>query len=82
MPPKPDRKPLDLTVRRGRRLVAHLTAEADPRDAEELERLLADAVRRDGVPPDRIGEYEMDVRLAADPSKKIRTFVAPSRRRR
>lgn len=81
MPPKPDRKPLNLTVRRGRRLVAEFTADADPRDAEELEWLLADAVRRDAAPPDRIDEYEMDVRLASDRSKKITTFIASWRRR-
>lgn len=76
-----NRKPLLLAVRRGRRLVAEITAEADPGETDELERLLADAVRRDGAPPDRIGEYEMEVRLAADPSKKTTTFVMARRRR-
>lgn len=79
--PKPDRKLLQLTVRRRRRRVTELTTDADPRDEQELRHLLADAVRRDGAPPDRIGEYEMDVRLVTDPSKKITTFVAAWRRR-
>lgn len=82
MSPQPDRKALTLTVRRGRRLVAELTAEADPADVGELERLLADAVRRDGAPPNRVGEYEMDVRLVSDPNKRLTTFVSPRRERR
>lgn len=69
------RKLLDLEVRRKDRTVAKLRAEADPRDADDLKRLLKDAVRRDGGAPADIGEYEMEIR-EADERVVLTTFVA------
>lgn len=69
------RKMLDLEVRRKGRVVAKLRAEADPKNADELTRLLKNAVRRDGGAPADIGDYEMDIR-EADERRVIATFVA------
>ncbi|MPZ67514.1 MAG: hypothetical protein GEU83_19145 [Pseudonocardiaceae bacterium] len=69
------RKMLDLEVRRKGRVVAKLRAEADPKSADDLTRLLNDAVRRDGGAPADIGDYEMDIR-EADERRVIATFVA------
>lgn len=66
---------LDLEVRRKGRVVAKLRAEADPKSADDLTRLLNDAVRRDGGAPADIGDYEMDIR-EADERRVIATFVA------
>lgn len=71
---------LKLTVRRRGETVAVLTAEADPGDMAALQQLLVDAMARDGKPVERIGEYEMDVALATDPSRRLSTFVAMRRR--
>jgi hypothetical protein len=71
------KKMLDLEVRRKGRVVARLRAEADPRDPRDLERLLKDAVHRDGGAPSDIGDYEMDIR-EADERPVITTFVATS----
>lgn len=71
------KKMLDLEVRKKGRVVAKLRADADPRDPDDLKRLLKDAVRRDGGAPSDIGEYEMDI-LEADDSAVIATFVASS----
>lgn len=68
------RKMLDLEVRRKGRVVAKLRAEADSKDADDLARLLRDAVRRDGGAPADIGDYEMDIR-EADERQVIATFV-------
>ena len=69
------RKLLDLEVRRKGRTVAKLRAEADLRDADDLKRLLEDAVRRDGGAPADVGDYEMDIR-EADERFVLATFVA------
>jgi len=65
---------LNLEVRRDGQTVSRLMAEADPRNAVELRRLLIDAVRRDGRPETTIGDYEMDLRDGT--GQFLGTFVA------
>jgi hypothetical protein len=72
------RRALDFTVRRRGSRLADFTAEADPRDTDELRRLLDDAIRRDGWDASRIGEFKMEVRYAGD-RRVLTTFVAPDR---
>jgi DNA-binding GntR family transcriptional regulator len=56
------RQLLDLEVRRAGQIVARLTAEADPRSADDLRRLLVGSIRRSGEDPSKIADYEMDIR--------------------
>jgi hypothetical protein len=51
-------------------------AVVDPRNPAELERLLADALRRAGRPAAAIGDYEMDIR--GEDGQDLGTFVVPS----
>lgn len=73
------RRALDLKVMRKGEVVAELRAEADPKDVEELRRLLEDVLRRDGRDKDQIFDYEMQVRYSHDRSRLITTFVATRR---
>jgi integrase len=69
---------IDLEIRRKGRPVAKLTAEADPKEARDLRRLLVDAIKRDGRDEAQIGDYEMDVRYSGK-IPLITTFVATAR---
>lgn len=73
------RRMLDLKVLRKGKVVKELCAEADPKEPIELRTLLEDVVHRDGRDRDQIVDYEMEVRLAHDPSHLITTFVATNR---
>ncbi len=66
---------LALTVRRRGTEIARFSTVADPASASELHEVLAAAVARAGGAPDEIADYEMDVRLPAEPAP-ILTFVA------
>jgi hypothetical protein len=68
-------KALDLRVYRKGTRVAELRAEADPKDTQELRKLLLDAVRRDRKRDDQIGEYKMEVQFTGD-ARLVTTFVA------
>jgi integrase len=72
------RRSLDFTVRRRGSRFADFTAEADPRDPDELRQLLTDAIRRDGWDASRIGEFEMEVRYTGD-RRVLTTFVTTYR---
>jgi hypothetical protein len=52
--------------------MAKLTAEADPRSAEDLRRLLLGAIRRAGRDEMTIEDYEMDLRHG---DRLLSTFV-------
>jgi integrase len=69
------RKLLDLEVRRRGRVVATVTAEADPKNAAHLRQLLVEAIRRDGREESEISDYEMDVRCPGE-RQLLATFVA------
>ncbi|MGH3321327.1 MAG: WhiB family transcriptional regulator [Streptosporangiaceae bacterium] len=69
------RELLDLTVTRRGAVVAELTGEADPKDPDELRRLLLAAVRRDGRDASQVAEYELQVRYAGERGL-LTTFVA------
>jgi DNA-binding FadR family transcriptional regulator len=75
LPANDTRQWLDLEVRRLGRTVARLDAQANPADGDELRRLLADAINRDGQPVSAIGEYEMVVRRVGE-QEPLRTFVS------
>jgi DNA-binding GntR family transcriptional regulator len=66
------RQLLDLEVRRAGQVVARLTADADPRSADDLRRLLVGAVRRSGGDTSDIADYEMDIRNG---DQLLTTFV-------
>jgi integrase len=70
-----ERKLLDLEVRRRGRVVATVTAEADPKNAADLRQLLVEAIRRDGREESEIADYEMDVRCPGE-RQLLATFVA------
>jgi hypothetical protein len=70
---------LDLEIRHRGELFRRLSAEADPRSAEDLYELLAGALRRAGRKEAEIADYEMDVR--AD-EELLTTFVAARPRSR
>ncbi|MGH3503782.1 MAG: hypothetical protein ACRDQA_23240 [Nocardioidaceae bacterium] len=72
------RELLDLEVRRKGNVTAKATAEADPKDPDELRQLLLDAINRDGRDESQIGDYEMDVRYAGERGV-LMTFVASAR---
>lgn len=72
------RQLLDLEIRRDRVVVSKVTADADPKDWEELRQLLVDAVMRDGRDERDIAKYEMDVREPGN-EKVLTTFVTTSR---
>jgi len=83
IPPGDDRVPmgrqlLDLEVRRDNFVVSKVTADADPKNWEELRQLLVDSVQRDGREEYDIARYEMDVREHGDP-KVLTTFVTSAR---
>lgn len=69
---------LALAVRRRGSEVARFSTVADPASASELHEVLAAAVARAGGTTEEITEYEMDVRLPAEPAPMM-TFVASSR---
>jgi hypothetical protein len=71
---------LDLEVRHRGSTVARLTAEADPRDGNDLLELLLGAIRRRGGDDSQVSEYEMDLRDVGE-REVLTTFVASSRRR-
>lgn len=66
---------LDLRIVRKTRSIAKLTVQADPNDIERLQKLLLEAVRRDGWDAQRVNEFEMEVRYAGEP-KLLRTVVS------
>jgi integrase len=68
------RKLLDLHVWHGGQVVAKLSTEGDPRDADTLRALLLRAIRRHGGDESRIADYDMDV---FDGRELLTTFVAP-----
>ncbi|MGI9062919.1 MAG: tyrosine-type recombinase/integrase [Pseudonocardiaceae bacterium] len=72
------RQLLDLRIRRDRFEVSEVTADADPKNWEELRQLLVDAVKRDGHEEHDIAGYEMDVRAHGYPAV-ITTFVTTAR---
>jgi hypothetical protein len=63
---------LNLEIRNLGQVLAKLTAEADPRSAEDLRRLLLGAIRRAGRDEAEIENYEMDVRYG---DRLLSTFV-------
>lgn len=69
---EPGRCLLDLDIRHLGKVMANLSAEADPRSAEDLRRLLLGAIRRAGCDETEIENYEMDVR---DGDHLLLTFV-------
>jgi len=69
---------LALTVRRRGIEVARFSTVADLDSASELHEVLAAAVARAGGAPEEITDYEMDVRLPAEPALML-TFVASPR---
>lgn len=69
---------LALTVRRRGTKIARFSTVADPASACELHEVLAAAVVRAGGAAEEIADYEMDVRLPAEPAPML-TFVASSR---
>lgn len=69
---EPDRCLLDLEIRHLGQVMAKLTAEADPRSAEDLRRLLLGAIRRAGRDEAEIENYEMDV---CQGDRVLSTFV-------
>lgn len=73
------RQLLDMEVRHGAEVLARLTAEANPRDPDELRELHLDALRRRGRDEATAHEYELDLRSVADPSL-LTTFVLSRRR--
>ena len=72
------RRLLDLVVKRRGHIVAEVSAESDPDDASELQRLLIDALRRDGRDESELSDFTMEVTDAATHAR-LRTFVASSR---
>jgi integrase/DNA-binding transcriptional regulator YhcF (GntR family) len=66
---------LDLVIRRLGKVVGTVRAEADPDNPEDLHRLLAHAIRRNGDNESAIGDYEMIVKHAGEVDA-ITTFVA------
>ena len=68
---------LDLVVLRHGQVLSKFSAAADPRSAEDLRRLLVDAVRRRGGFDAQIVDYEMELRRAGDDAL-ITTFVTSS----
>jgi hypothetical protein len=73
-----ERKLLDLEVRRRGRVVATVTAEADPKNAANLLQLLVEAIRRDGREESEIADYEMEIRCPGE-RQPLATFVASAR---
>jgi hypothetical protein len=71
------RQMLELTIRRKGWKFAEVTAKADPKDADELRRVLVDAIQREGFDENRIDEFEMDVRYAGTRGKLL-TYAATS----
>jgi integrase len=72
------RRMLGLVVQRRGYVVAEITAESDPEDASDLQRLLIDAVRRDGKDLSELPDFTMEVSDAAT-HVRMRTFVVSSR---
>ena len=68
---------LELTIRRKGWKFAEVAAKADPKDADELRRVLVDAIQREGFDENRIDEFEMDVRYAGTRGKLL-TYAATS----
>jgi hypothetical protein len=62
-------------LRRGGETITRFTTAVDPTNAEQLLRLLAQAVRRRGGNVSSLTEYEMDVHPAGQP-QPIMTFVS------
>jgi integrase len=67
---------VQLEIRCRGEVASRLMAVVDPRNPAELERLLADALRRAGRPAAAIGDYEMDIR--GEDGQDLGTFVVPS----
>jgi integrase len=74
-----ERRLLDLEIRRRGRVVATVTAEANPKNAADLRQLLVEAIRRDGRDESEIADYEMAIHHAGEPNL-LTTFVASMRR--
>jgi site-specific recombinase XerD/DNA-binding transcriptional regulator YhcF (GntR family) len=66
------RQLLDLEIRRTGQVVARLAAEADPRNADDLRRLLVGSIRRRGGDTSDMADYEMDIRNG---DQLLTTFV-------
>lgn len=73
-----ERSLLNLEVRRHGRIVATVSAEADPTNPSDLRQLLIDAIRRDGRDESEIANYEMEIRRPGEP-QPLTTFVASAR---
>jgi DNA-binding FadR family transcriptional regulator len=73
-----ERKLLDFEVRRRGRVVATVTAEADPKNAADLRQLLVEAIRRDGREESEIADYEMEIWCPSE-RQPLATFVASAR---
>lgn len=73
-----ERRLLDLEVRRRGRVVATVTAEADPKNGANLRQLLVEAIRRDGRDESEIADYEMEIRCPGE-REPLATFVASAR---
>jgi integrase len=71
---EPGRGPqmLDLEIRHRGAIFRRLSAEADPRDADVLRRLLIGALRRAGREDSNVADYEMDIRVG---DQLVTTFV-------
>ena len=68
-----DRCLVDFEIRCRGEVFRKLTAEADPRSADELDRILRGALRRAGRGEAEIEDYEMDIRVGGS---LLTTFVA------
>lgn len=55
------RKLLDLKLWRHGYVMSEVTAEADPKDSDELHQLLLEAVERDGRDETQLGDYQLEV---------------------
>jgi hypothetical protein len=72
-----------LKIIKGRqRIGPELTVHADYRDSAWMRDHLVTALRREGYPPERIGEFVMEIRPALDPSRLLATFAATAREER
>lgn len=72
---RPQRYTLTLDLLHLGTRVRTMRAQADPDDFDTLQQLLLDAVRRAGGDPERVGEYELAVRLPGQ-DEPLTTVVA------
>ena len=67
--------PVDIEIRRLDTTVAKLRTKADPDDPDVLQRLLVNALKRNGADVAAIGDYELVVRRAGEDAV-LMTFVS------